>query len=292
MRNYNPEVLKQLQSVEIDMLERFTTICEKYDIRYFAIFGTAIGCMRHHDFIPWDDDVDIGMLKEDYEKLRAVPKSEWEPSLVLCDPFDDNEDHFFPYPRIYRLNTTLIPESFAAMIDRKRNNTGIKYNGVWIDIFVFHRFQSMKEIASVKKRAIVLRKKYLYAKKMKRIDSETSIARKLLASCENAYSFFINMLCTAPEKAIYQKYNALFKEEGDLVTTIDYPYENSPELTTLNINELLPLRRASFSGLTVFVPNNVEKNLRNIYGDYMKLPPPEKRENHAPSFLDLGEHIP
>ena len=96
MAEYSPEVLKQLQNVEVDMLEIFVRICEKYDIKYFAIYGTAIGCIRHQGFIPWDDDIDVGMLWEDYKKLRAVPKEEWGDSVILCDPSDDNEDHYFP----------------------------------------------------------------------------------------------------------------------------------------------------------------------------------------------------
>ena len=146
MAEYSPEVLKQLQNTEVDMLEVLVRICEKYDIKYFAIYGTAIGCIRHQGFIPWDDDIDVGMLWEDYKKLRAVPKEEWGDSVILCDPSDDNEDHYFPYPRLYRVGTTLVPEAFASLRDRKRNNTGIACNGVWVDIFLFHRFETLEEI--------------------------------------------------------------------------------------------------------------------------------------------------
>ena len=63
MAEYSPEVLKQLQNTEVDMLEVLVRICEKYDIKYFAIYGTAIGCIRHQGFIPWDDDVDVALCR-------------------------------------------------------------------------------------------------------------------------------------------------------------------------------------------------------------------------------------
>lgn len=287
MAEYSPEVLKQLQNTEVDMLEVLVRICEKYDIKYFAIYGTAIGCIRHQGFIPWDDDIDVGMLWEDYKKLRAVPKEEWGDSVVLCDPSDDNEDHYFPYPRLYRVGTTLVPEAFALLRDRKRNNTGIACNGVWVDIFLFHRFETLEEIREAKERSILLRKRYLYSKKEKIVGREHGLPRKLIALGQNAYSRFVNRTQKAPEKAIWEKYMALFAEKGDLVTTVDYPYDDCPEHTALRMDEIFPLKEVRFDRLTVKVPKEFDKNLRNIYGDYMELPPVEARVNHAPKYLDL-----
>ena len=243
MAEYTPEVLRQLQLAEVDMLEVFINICKKYNINYFAIYGTAIGCLRHRGFIPWDDDIDIGMLWEDYVKLRSIPKEEWGDSIILCDPSDDNENHYFPYPRIYKLGTTFLPESFSSVKDRKKNNTGVSYNGIWIDILIFHKFLTIEEMKKAKNKAILLRKQYLYAKKSKVIGMEHGMPRKLLAIVQNVFSKYVNFTQHAPEKTIWEKYMALFANKGDLVTTIDYPHNNCPERTMLKMEEVFPVLR-------------------------------------------------
>ena len=206
----------------------------------------------------------------------------------MCDPSDDNEDHYFPYPRLYRVGTTLVPEAFASLRDRKRNNTGIACNGVWVDIFLFHRFETLEEIREAKERSILLRKRYLYSKKEKIVGREHGLPRKLIALGQNAYSRFVNRTQRAPEKAIWEKYMALFAEKGELVTTVDYPYDDCPEHTALRMDEIFPLKEVRFDRLTVKVPKEFDKNLRNIYGDYMELPPVDNRVNHAPEYLDLN----
>ena len=288
MAEYSPEVLKQLQKAEVDMLEVFTRVCDKYGINYFAVYGTAIGCLRHQGFIPWDDDIDVGMLWDDYVKLREVPKEEWGESIVLCDPSDDNENHYFPYPRLYKIGTTLLPESFSSVRERTRNNTGISYNGIWIDILIYHRFQTLEEMQNAKNRAITLRKQYLYSKKEKIVGMEHGLPRKLIAIGQNAFSKLSNLTQDSPEKKIWNKYMSLFEDKGELVTTVDYPYNNCPERTMLKLDEVFPLKTVKFDHLTLKVPKEIDKNLRNIYGNYMELPPEADRVNHAPKYLDLG----
>ena len=82
-KTYDPEVLDRLQIIEKTMFRDFIALCEKHDIKYFVIAGTAIGTMRDHDMIPWDDDIDVGMLRRDYEKfLKIAPKELGEKYLV------------------------------------------------------------------------------------------------------------------------------------------------------------------------------------------------------------------
>ena len=66
-RVYDDCELRQLQAVEIQILEEIIRICNKHNLRWFVVYGTALGTVRHQGFIPWDDDIDIGMLREDYD---------------------------------------------------------------------------------------------------------------------------------------------------------------------------------------------------------------------------------
>lgn len=79
-REYDPDVLKKLQKAEIEILKDFDALCDKYSIDYFVCGGTALGGVRHEGFIPWDDDIDIGMTRDDYERFLEVAETEygWE----------------------------------------------------------------------------------------------------------------------------------------------------------------------------------------------------------------------
>ena len=75
-QEYDSEILKKLQKTELEILKDFVKICDKYNLPYFATGGTAIGALRHQGFIPWDDDIDVCMLRKDYEKFMEVAPQE------------------------------------------------------------------------------------------------------------------------------------------------------------------------------------------------------------------------
>ena len=68
-RRYDEEILKKIKETEKEILLKFVSICEKYNLNYFVVFGTLLGTIRHKGFIPWDDDIDVGMLRKDYESF-------------------------------------------------------------------------------------------------------------------------------------------------------------------------------------------------------------------------------
>ena len=72
MQKYNEKTLKRLQNVELKMLHDFVDICDKYNLQYFGIGGTAIGALRHQGFIPWDDDIDLAFVRRDFEKFCRI----------------------------------------------------------------------------------------------------------------------------------------------------------------------------------------------------------------------------
>lgn len=121
--------MKELWAVQLDLLNELDRVCKKYNLKYILDFGTLLGAIRHKGFIPWDDDVDVSMLREDYDKLMEVASDEFkEPYFLQTQYTDKNYDDCVT--KLRRSDTCCLPLS-----DMSREP---KYNrGIFIDIFVF-----------------------------------------------------------------------------------------------------------------------------------------------------------
>lgn len=117
--------MKKLWLVELDMVNKFIQVCDKYGLRYFADAGTLLGAVRHGGFIPWDDDVDLIMMREDFNKFKEIARDEFKyPYYVELDTL--NPDGILT--KIYKLDTTKIPES-------KVGDYAYSFRSISIDIF-------------------------------------------------------------------------------------------------------------------------------------------------------------
>lgn len=119
------EEMKKVWKVELDIVEKVLEICKKYDINYYTYAGTLLGCVRHKGYIPWDDDIDIVMLRKDYDKFMDVAIKELkEPYFVQC--YKTEKKYYRGHIQIRNSNTTVI-------IDGDQYND---YNkGIFVDIF-------------------------------------------------------------------------------------------------------------------------------------------------------------
>ncbi len=94
--------LKKLQKLELEMLLKIVDICEKNNITYYLFGGTLIGAVRHEGFIPWDDDIDLGMPRPDYEKFLEIAESELGENYDLLTPFK-NPKYQFSFSKVIKL---------------------------------------------------------------------------------------------------------------------------------------------------------------------------------------------
>ena len=124
--NGEGDIQRQLQLKIVDILVEIDRICKKHDIKYYLAYGTAIGAVRHNGFIPWDDDADIHMFKEDYEKFAEVCKSELGDKFFLQNEQTDKGYKMY-LPKV-RMNNTAFVESFTKDWDI--------HHGIYVDIFI------------------------------------------------------------------------------------------------------------------------------------------------------------
>ena len=119
------EKTKRIWAVQLEMLDEVERICKKYGLKYFADSGTLIGAVRHQGYIPWDDDIDLAMLREDYETFLKVAPGELKEHLVLQTPYRE-KNYLRAHAQLRNSRTT-----GCSREDRKAG-----YNcGIFIDIF-------------------------------------------------------------------------------------------------------------------------------------------------------------
>ena len=109
--------------VELDILNEFDRICRKYNIKYSLDGGTLLGAVRHKGFIPWDDDIDVSMSRENYNKFLEVQKKELKKSKYYVDSMETNDNNFTLYAKMKRKNTTYSDIT---------SNRSIEEQNIWI----------------------------------------------------------------------------------------------------------------------------------------------------------------
>ena len=254
MRSLSIEDIKRIQK---DILQVFATYCNQMGLRYFLAYGTLIGAIRHKGYIPWDDDIDVIMPRPDYEVFISNYKD--ERYQVFC--LSNSKDCPFPYAKLYDSKTII------------REHTDISYKiGLNIDIFVLDGLPEDLSLARKHIRKCSFWINILEAKKI-----SLSRNRKLI---RNAVLLLLKTLVSPiPFSWCMEHLVSLNKK---------YPFESFPYCSDLCYTDALHIDKrvfedgckCDFEGNSYPIPLGYDKWLKDVYGDYMKLPPVEKRVTH------------
>lgn len=269
--------IKKIQELQLNMLLEFDKICRRNNIKYILFGGTLLGAIRHKGFIPWDDDIDVGLLRNDYEKFIKIAKEELPGSLFLQHTSTDKKS-IFPFVKIRKKHTLFL----------EKGTRKIKMNqGVFIDVFPLDNYNSQdKKNIKILRRVNILmnlmikgHSKFIYNKSkwylqpfkilmkvfvfvpskwfIKRIDIELSKLKSIKADYVNHYT------------------NGISKKRLDRFKIEKSAFDNLIEV--------------EFNDNFFPVPKNYDLILKRCYGDYMKLPPKEKQIPHHGVHVSLEE---
>ena len=256
-------IKKKLRQVQIQILDSFVDICQSNGLRYCLCAGTCLGAVRHKGFIPWDDDIDVMMPRADFEKFLRI-------SQRIDDAFF--LDYYLTNPKYGRC--------FAKYC--KKNTLFIEPNGlkqsIYIDIFVQDKVPGPEYVAKSKMPTFI-----------HKLDAMTTVRREGLIGRDFKTRLVYYVTRWIPVKWFFIWENNLMKrfENTDSQYYLNYgsPYNLVRE--TIPIIEFEPYAQLEFEGKKYNVPRNWDLYLRSLYGDYMTLPPEEKRVAHYPQLISF-----
>ena len=255
----------KLKSIQLLMLKEFIRVCEKLNLKYFIIAGTLIGAVRHKGFIPWDDDIDVAMKREDYEIFIRKAQKEFS-ERYFVQTFHSEPDVPFNFCKIRDNETTFVEYSMK----------NIKINhGVGLDVFPLDYVpETDKDL-----RKFYLKKRIL-SNNIAKIYTIPNINLKYKIKNFARKSLFLFF----PYRKAVLKRDILYRsvKNSDYIANFCGIYGQKEICPKWWFDETIELE---FEGIKVKAPKQYDLMLRQIYGDYMQLPPMEKRKAHHYAYL-------
>ena len=252
--------LQKLWKKEIQILDEVDRICKKYHLTYYLVWGTLLGAIRHKGFIPWDDDIDIGMPTKSYKKFLRIAKKELSETFFLQTGLTDKW-HPMPFAKVRMNNTAFYP---------KGDKNLKRHHGIFVDIFPMYGRGN---------------KESLLNRMGNRISNHIIQRRNRVSSTSfSILKIFSTNFLVRIRDYLLQGKGDQYLCDGQLFSVADFE----------------PCLYGEFEGKKYPIPKNFHNVLTKAYGDYMQLPPKEQRIAHIPAFISfnlkedetlLGEYI-
>lgn len=253
--------LGEIKQIELDILIKFDAFCKKENLYYTLAGGTLLGAIRHKGFIPWDDDIDVIMSRDDYNRfLKVFTEKNLSGSLSLLKPGD--KEYYYPFAKLCDNKT------FVQM----ENNTSM--HGIWVDIF---------PADDLPKDELVLKKLFKKARFWRaviismttRFSGEKSIKKRIAKSLLMIFANIIGKEKVVQKSSkLSQIYNGTNSEYLGVVV---WGYGSGERM---NKGKFFSACKVKFENHFFNAPSCWHEYLEGIYGNYMQLPPEEERKAH------------
>ncbi len=265
--------MTQLQNRLLQMFRWLHEFCAERGLRYYMLGGTMLGAVRHKGFIPWDDDIDVGMPRSDYEKLEQFLREETNERYRLETPRTEAADYFYPFSKLYDTQTTLI------------ENTRVKIKrGIYLDIFPLDGIGNSERESKRNDRPVLWKHNLL----LTRVTGIRAGRSKLKNAAVRAARLI-------PGSILDNKKLLLELEQDCRKYDFDTCLWVGNLVGAWRFREVMPREYFGeptlydFEGQMMYGPQMAEEYLTRLYGDWRKLPPAEKRVTHHDFIaLDLN----
>jgi len=268
--NLKPEQLQKLHTVLFELLVEFDRICRKCNIEYTLSGGTLLGAVRHGGFIPWDDDVDVSMRREDYDRFRKACKTELDISRFFWQDDKTDPDYPWGYGRLRRKDSEFIRIGQEHMKMR---------TGIFLDVFPNDYIPQFYPLRLLHCFGCFIVRKILYAESGKVVTK--NYFHKILYS----------ILSGIPRRVAFSYLNALMKvKKSEYCRALTFPPPKDKYLGTSS-HYYEEYEDVEFEGRKFRAIKKRHDYLEYKYGDYMRLPSPEKRHWHPAAVIRFPKEI-
>lgn len=254
--------LEEMRVIQLDILERIDTICLKHGLKYGLCGGTLLGAIRHKGYIPWDDDIDIIMPRRDYLRFLEIAPELFGADFTVSSLYNGKK-HASSFSKIYN-NKTVLKQPGAPTI------------GVFVDIFPVDGLPSdIKESDKHFKRTKLYHSLLLFSKSQNVMSSNFTWKTPL----KWVLRFLCKLIGWRRFLLLMDKNASKFDfDESDFVAVSCVPFYGNKE--RVSKKAFSSFVKTPFEGRLFNIPVGYDEYLSNLYGDYMKLPPVEKRVSH------------
>ena len=262
--------MNEMQKKLVDMLSWYHEFCKKHNLNYYAVGGTCLGAVRHQGFIPWDDDIDVGMPREDYLRFEALMKKEGNSGQYVLEMPFENKDFVYAYGKLYDTSTTLIENT------RYKTKRGLN-----IDIFPLDGAGNSEE----ESRAL-----------FKKVDDKVNLLCTQVCAVSGHRKWYKNAAIVLLRYMPGLSWKKTMKQIIELSSSRSF-YEDVYVANYSGAWHYKEITKRAYFGtpqemdfedIKINCPQDTDSYLKGLYGNYMQLPPKEKQVSHHDYlFVDL-----
>ncbi|WP_214796798.1 LicD family protein [Exiguobacterium sp. s5] len=267
------DLLEKVHKVQLEMALEVKRICEKHDIQYSIIAGTLLGAVRHKGFIPWDDDLDIGMMRDEYERFLQICNLELNPSYFLQTW--ETDPHFaLPIAKIRKKGTKFVEKNSA--------NSNL-HSGIYIDIFPFDNVPNNNIKKKLQTILAYVLKRILLIKMNYKVYQDGDFLKKYFYALLKFASYAIDVRLI--KKYLNETMKLSNKNNSSKIVTFGGAYGYQKE--SIERDWLENLRDIDFENEKFLAPIRCEQYLTYFYGDYLT-PPPERQRLNRHNIVEVS----
>ena len=269
-KELSKEQFRKMQLVELEMLKEFDRVCTKHKINYVIFGGTMLGAVRHKGYIPWDDDADITMLREDYEKFKEH-MDELNPDICYFQDNETDPNYRWGYGKLRRTGTKYVRVGQEHLKCK---------TGIFVDVFPLDDIPHSLFFQKVQDIHCYCLRKILWSEVAK-------------YNTKGFWKLWFSLLSKIPTTWVFarlKRYTNKSKNTSpNRVRTLLFPatgtlYRKNPLKKRYGMPKkwFTKRKRYQFEDIQLWGTKDYDEVLTYVYGDYMELPPEDKREQHSP----------